>query len=325
MNGFLLAYFLSEDEPDGEQVRFAVSDGPEPITWTPINDGRPVLASTEGERGIRDPFLIRDVAAGLFYMIGTDLRVWPRHDWRRAVRFGSRSLVVAESADLINWSAPRLQRVAPAAAGNTWAPKAFWSEPRHSWLVFWASALFDSDDLERDEGSHQRILVAETRDFRTFSDAEVYLDAGHDVIDMTFLEHRGDWFRFSVNAQSIVRSSDLGHHIFEERGSALESPDFEPVAIDIGKGVMARAEGPAVAASPTGDAWFLLADEYGLRGYQVFETRDLASGGWRHRPDAALPAGARHGSLLAITDDERRRLLTATHFPCNDNAEGACA
>lgn len=50
-------------------------------------------------------------------------------------------------------------------------------------------------------------------------------------------------------------------------------------------------------------------DEFGLRGYQLFSTGDLATAEWEHLPGADLPDGARHGSVLAITADERARLL----------------
>lgn len=305
---FLLAYFLSEEEADGEQVRFAVSDGPEPVSWMPLNGSRPAITSAVGEAGMRDPFLLRNHITGRFVLLGTDLRIWPGQDWDRSVRFGSRSLVVTESADLVTWSSPSLHKVSPEAAGNTWAPKAFWSPAHNAWLVFWASALYDTSD-DRTAAGYQRILVAKTRDFARFDPARVHLDAGHNVIDMTFLERDGVWYRFSANAHSSEPQPSLGHHIFEERGPALDEPVFDPFVIDIGKHAMRRAEGPAVAKHPHEDRWYLLADEFGYRGYQVFDTTDLSSGIWRHRTDASLPPGARHGSLLAITADERRRLL----------------
>lgn len=308
---FLLSYFLSETLENGEQVRFAVSDGAEPLHWTVVNGGRPVLPSTVGELGTRDPFLIRDTGRNRFVLIATDLRVWPDEDWNRAVRFGSHSIVVWQSDDLTTWSEPVLRRISPEAAGNTWAPKAFWSAALDRWLVFWASALFDESD-SRESGEYQRILVSATSDFVDFTPARIHLDFGHDVIDLTFLEGNDRWYRFSANAQSNEPTPHLGHHIFEEVGPALEQPAFEPLVVDLGKEYMRRAEGPATAKHPTDDRWYLLADEFGLRGYQLFETTDLASGQWRHRADAALPDGARHGSLLAITADERARLLSAS-------------
>jgi len=310
--GYLLAYFHTELEEDGEQIRFAVSTGTRPDSWAVLNSDRPILRSSVGLRGARDPFLVRDDRRGRFFVLATDLRTWPDHEaaWHRSLRTGSRGIVIWESSDLVTWSDGRLVEVAPPSVGNVWAPKAFWSEARQAWLVFWASALF-GEDQDRGPGSYQRIMVAETQDFRTFSEPRIHLDFGHDVIDLTFLEDGGAWYRFSANAHVAGGSRELGNHIFEERGAALEEPDFQPLTIDIGKPELQRGEGPAVVRSIDSQGAFLLIDEFLLRGYQLFATDNLASGQWHHVPEAQLPPGARHGSLLAITDAERQLLLRA--------------
>lgn len=307
-DGFLLAYFLSEKDPEGEQIRFAISVGAEPTSWIPIDQGRPVLRSSVGEQGVRDPFLVRDAANGRILLIATDLRVWPDNAWERAVRWGSRSVVIWETTDLIEWSAPRLVEVAPSTAGNAWAPKAYWSAPRECWLLFFASALYGSD--AREDRQYQRMMVAETDDFCSFRPAAVYLDRGHDVIDSAFVEHRGRWHRFSADA-APCGDPLLGGAIFHERGHALDDPRYASVAAGLGRPELERGEGPAVATSLDGERVFLLIDEFGLRGYQLFESSDLDSGEWSHR-DAALPAGARHGSLLAISSQEIDRLMAGT-------------
>lgn len=310
-DGYLLAYFLDEQDELGEQIRLAVSTGRTPTDWQVLGGGSPLLVSTVGERGARDPFLVRDEARGVFVLLATDLRIWPDGDWHRAMRHGSRSLVVWQSPDLIAWSAPRLVEVSPPEAGNTWAPKAFWSDEDQSWLVFWAAALFAAQ-ADREAGSYQRILAARTDDFRTFTPASTHLDFGHDVIDLTFLRDGDDWYRFSANAHVPGGDPDIGQHIFAERGPALEHPEFAPLVVDIGKDVLKRGEGPAPFASIDGDGWYLLIDEFGHRGYQLFHTRDLAAGRWHLAPGAKLPAGARHGSVIPITAAERSRLLE--HF-----------
>ena len=63
-DGFLLAYFGNGTEPDAEQVRFAVTPGREPQTWIPLDGGRPVVRSDVGERGVRDPFILRRFLTG---------------------------------------------------------------------------------------------------------------------------------------------------------------------------------------------------------------------------------------------------------------------
>lgn len=306
---YLLAYF-TPDVDDGEQVRLAVSRGPRPDAFDPLHDGRPVLVSEVGERGARDPFLLRDTTTGRFVVLATDLRVHPDGAWDRSTRHGSRSLVVWESDDLVTWSAGRLVEVSPPEAGNTWAPKVFRSPADDAWLVFWASALYPPG-ADRTAGTYQRILVAETQDFRTFGPARVYLDLGYDVIDVTFAEHHGATYRFSANAHSADPGKTTGFHVFVERGTDVLDPRFEPVAVDVGRPELERCEGPAVATSPDGSEVYLLVDEFTGQGCTLFSSTDPATGSFVHEPQAQLPERSRHGSLLAISSEERTRLLAA--------------
>lgn len=296
-----MAYFTGEHE-EGERVSFAVSDDTEPTGWTLLDDIVEPLVSTVGEGGLRDPFLIRDDQRGLFVLLATDLRVWPDHGWPRAVRRGSRSLVVYESTDLVTWSEPRLVQVSAPEAGNTWAPKAFWSSEEECWLVLWASALYaDGDDRQVEQ--YQRMMVSRTTDFVEFSPAEVYLDAGHSVIDMTFLQLPDALLRFSKH--STIGNADAG--VLLERGTSLTGP-FEQVARSVGSDSLERAEGPAVALSPSTGTPYLILDEHGLRGCILFSSQDPVSAAWTPVRDAHLPPGSRHCSMLAITEAERQRL-----------------
>ena len=77
----------------------------------------------------------------------------------------------------------------------------------------------------------------------------------------------------------------------------------------LGSAVLRRGEGPAPFSLADGTSHYLLIDEFGMSGYHLFETDDPAAGHWRHRPDARLPEGARHGSVLPITPAERSALL----------------
>jgi len=308
-SAFLLVYFTPEPG-DGEQVRFAVSAGARPDQFDVLAGGAPVVRSTVGEGGVRDPFIARNPDTGGFVIVATDLRVQDGDEWHRTTRWGSRSILVWESVDLTTWSDARLVEVAPPQAGNAWAPKAFRPRGSDEWLLFWASALYD-DGASRDAGAHQRILVAPTRDFRTVGPATVYLDPGHDVIDATFVEHRGEVLRFSANAQSADPDKIVGFHIFVERGHSLLDPAFRPVAVDVGRPELDRGEGPAVAVSHDGSEVYLLIDEFTGEGYALFSSSDPVGGGFTWEPSARLPRHSRHGSLLAITGEERERLIAA--------------
>lgn len=308
----VMAYFAGQDTADGEQVRLAVSDDATPISWTTTADDVPLLTSSVGEAGVRDPFLLRDEARGRYVLIATDLRTWPDGDWERAVRRGSQDIVVWESPDLVTWSEPWLLRVAPQSAGNAWAPKAFWSQQDDAWLIIFASALYDADD-DRSEKAHQRLLCVTTTDFRTVSSPQRYSDPGHDVIDATFVVNGPWWYRFSANTHGGTPS--LGHHIFQERGDGLRAPYWAPVAVDIGRTIMRFAEGPAVFRSLTDERTFLLIDDIVDEGYHLLATDDLDAGQWTEVP-ARLPAGARHGSVLPVVAADADRLrahLRSTH------------
>ncbi len=70
---YFFAYFAGEGYSDGEQIYFASSqDG---LNWDDLNNNKPVLTSTLGEKGVRDPFIIRSPEGDKFYLIATDLKI----------------------------------------------------------------------------------------------------------------------------------------------------------------------------------------------------------------------------------------------------------
>jgi hypothetical protein len=273
--GYLFTYFTGEGSSDGEQIYFALSRGNDPLRWRELNGGNPVLTSTTGERGMRDPFIIRSQDGGTFYQIATDLRIYGNGDWDRAQRHGSKSIVVSESRDLVNWSTPRLEQVSPDTAGNTWAPEAFYDDALGAYVVFWASKLYAADDPDHSGSSYNRMMYATTQDFRTFSQARVWYDPGYSVIDSTVLEHNGTYYRYTKDERS---GATCGKYITSHTSTSLTSTNWRLQAECIGQGAISRGEGPLVFKSNTEDRWYQFIDEYGGRGYVPFETTDLASG-----------------------------------------------
>ncbi|MCV9888717.1 glycoside hydrolase family 43 protein [Metabacillus halosaccharovorans] len=137
--GYVFSYFTGEGYTNGEQIYFALSEGNNPLKWNELNNGAPAITSNLGEKGLRDPFIIRSPEGDKFYLIATDLKVNGDWNWDRAQRSGSRSIMVWESTDLINWSEQRMVEVAPPEAGNTWAPEIFYDDTTGEYVVFWAS------------------------------------------------------------------------------------------------------------------------------------------------------------------------------------------
>ena len=316
---YLFAHFVGEDTADGEAIYLAVSEGNTVDSWRMLNDGRPVLTSGLGERGLRDPFIIRSPEGDRFYLLATDLRVYGVGDFIGAQERGSTALMVWESTDLVTWSDQRMVTVSSDHAGNTWAPEAVWAPELDRYVVFWASNLYPTTDRagRRNTDSYNRMMYATTRDFVTFTEPQVWIDVqrapGYGTIDSAVIRHEGMYYRFTKDERPDVMQ------LFQERSPDLLRPttgtigsSWELLAERIGDGTLTHGEGPTVFKSNTEEKWYLFQDwpPYGGgQGYVPFETTDLDSGRWTPVAGATLPASPRHGTVIPITQDEYDRLL----------------
>jgi hypothetical protein len=320
--GYLFAYFTGADTAEEEQVYFARSRGNDIQNWEVLDGGKPALVSELGTGGVRDPFLIR--AAGLpgeiakFYLIGTDLHIFDTvrevgdfdAAWVEAQRNGSRSIVIWESQNLSDWSEPWLAEVSPPDAGNTWAPEVTFDESTQSYLVYWASKLWGDAEL-RDGNTYNRMLSSTTADFRSFAPAEVWFDPGHDVIDSTVVRESGEYFRFTKDERAANQSTPSGKFITLDKSHVLASTNYRFVADGIGRSAdgsldtgLERGEGPIIVRANDDSGWYLLIDEFGLRGYQLFFSPTIDAQFWQLLPLGGLPPECRHGSILPITQSE---------------------
>ncbi|MDW5324374.1 RICIN domain-containing protein [Plantactinospora sp. KLBMP9567] len=301
--GYLFSYMTGEGSANGEQIYFGLSQGNDPVRWRQLNGGQPVLTSNVGTRGARDPFIIRAPQGDRFYQIATDLRIYGGGDWDAAQRTGSKSIVVWESTDLVTWSAPRLVRVSPDTAGNTWAPEAYYDDSIGQYVVFWASKLYAADDPNHTGSSYNRMMYATTRDFRTFSPAQVWVDKGYSTIDSTLIKDNGSYYRYTKDERSSSQSA-CGKFILAERSATVLNRNYSFVRECIGQGSLSQGEGPLVFKSNTENRWYLYIDEYGGRGYIPFTTTDLATGQWSMVSGYTMPGRPRHGTVLPLTQAE---------------------
>lgn len=301
--GFLFATFRGEQDPMTEQIYFGLSrDG---RSWDALNDGRPVLVSGIGEKGVRDPFLLRAHDGSGFHLIATDLSIHLNHDWSRAVRGGSRSIVIWDSKDLVTWSKPRLVEVAPEDAGCTWAPEAVYDTETKDYLVFWASTT------KRDDFAKHRIWAARTTDFKRFGKPFVFIEKPTTIIDTTIVHDGRAYFRFTKDEKFKA--------ITLETGARLSGPWTEVSGFSLGR--LRGYEGPACyqvepAAGGRPAVWCLILDQYSKgAGYQPFLTKDLAGGGFDAAEGFKFPFKFRHGSVLPLSKAEHDRLKAAYAKP----------
>jgi len=206
---YIFASFHGGDDGgrNGEQIWLSASKGNDPLDWYEINydEGasvsQPILQTVNpplGEQGLRDPSLIRSADGEKFFLLATDLKTYQDgQSWNYRQSRGSRNLVVYESDDLVNWSAPRFVKVEDDHAGNVWAPEAFYDAENDQYIVFWASNLYpDTNIATRDTSqiSYNRIRVATTKDFVTFSKPTTWVNLdrstgrqGWGMIDSTMI------------------------------------------------------------------------------------------------------------------------------------------
>nr|BFF11346.1 hypothetical protein GCM10025699_26490 [Microbacterium flavescens] len=206
---YVFASFHGGDDGgrNGEQIWISASKGNDPLNWYELNydEGtsvsQPILQTVtppRGETGLRDPSLIRSADGEKFFLLATDLKTYQDgQSWSYRQSKGSRNLVVYESDDLVNWSEPRFIKVEDDHAGNVWAPEAFYDEKTGQYIVFWASNLYPTDDIENrntSQISYNRIRVATTTDFVTFSEPTTWINLdrstgrqGWGMIDTTMI------------------------------------------------------------------------------------------------------------------------------------------
>lgn len=313
--GYAFAYFTNNTKA-GENIFLAASEGNNALSWMELNNKQPILTSTQGTKGLRDPFVIRSHEGDVFYLLATDLSIGSGTSWGDSVRTGSLYLEIWESNDLKTWSQQRHVQVSPPTAGNTWAPEAYYDTEFGAYVVFWASSLYEESDVDHTGATYHRMLYVTTRDFVTFSEPVIWQDAGMSRIDSTVIQEGDTYFRFTKDEGAGGTGCT---DIIQERSNSLRATlaSWTQVTACIGKNAGTSAvEGPTVfKANPNdvhGEKFYLFVDEYSRRGYIPLETADIANPSWKVSASYKLPASPRHGTVIPVTAKELAALTGPT-------------
>ncbi|MFB6120732.1 MAG: glycoside hydrolase family 43 protein [Halobacteriaceae archaeon] len=275
------AYVLSYFRTEAEALHLAVSD--DGYDFTALNGGDAVLESDVGAESIRDPFLYDD--GERFHLLGTD-------GWH------SDHVVHATSPDLVAWSAPERLPVMADVEGtlNTWAPECYYDREAGVTRLLWSSTVGAGeapDDPAEQAAYDHRIWAAETTDFESFTDPEVFLDPGFNVIDATVARHDGEYLLA----------------VKDERGANTVDTDHKDVAIgraETGRGPFTPLSDPVTPAPVEGPTlyradgeWLLLYDHFIEGDYGASRSPDGEA--WERADDAvSVPEGVRHGSVMGV-------------------------
>lgn len=310
---YLFAYFTA-DTVAGEKISLATSQGNSAMTWDVLNGGQPVISSTEGTRGLRDPFIMRSAEGDRFFLIATDLSIGGGTSWDSALDNGSAHLEIWESTDLKTWSAQRHVPVSGPFASMTWAPEAYWDDTAGEYVVYWSSRVFLDATRPYDKAgtpnhTYSKVMYATTRDFVHFSDAKIWQDAG-DRIDSTMIEDDGMFYRFTkevTGCVDIVQESSPSMHALSVPGDYAWDTDATCIS-KTARGTTRTTEGPTIFRANPGDTalpagaaegFYLFVDDFTGAGYLPLFTESLVHPQWR-TVAGALPK-SRHGSVLPLT------------------------
>ena len=314
--GYAAVTFLSDANTTGGKIGEALYESATSterndfFSFSPINNGDPVITSKTDTTGLRDPYVLRSHDGDEYYMIATDLKV-SRQGWGQNQQYGSLKIEAWKSRDMVNWTRTNADDGSDAGIvvnspnqGMTWAPEAFWDDALNAYVVFFSSRAYTdgsrSTAINGKKGSPYNIVrYAITRDFRTFTPAKDWQDTGYSRIDSTVFKIGSYYYRMTKNEESGAAGSYVvdGKSTFLERSKCLtcttssSDPDADETSTwRLLDQRLLPFEGPESIAlnkddvnqNDAGDAMVIMADSGGYQPFMTSKT-DLSRTDWSHR------------------------------------------
>ncbi len=306
MQTYLFVHFKERTTPDGEQVYFGLSrDG---FVWEEVNDGKPILWSYNGEKGVRDFTITRCRRNGKFYIFATDLSLAYElkrkyhNSWDEIAKNGSKYLSMWESDNLVDWSEQRMIKMGGDEFGCVWAPDIIYDRKADDYVLHWSSAHVSNNYGDK------AIFYSRTKDFQEFSEPELlYRKADSDIIDSAIYEEDGWYYLFAKCGSNPRRIIMLKSENITGPYTMMESFNKSMEGLEEG-----MYEAPTAVRLEDG-RWCLFLDYYGVpgagQGYVPFVAPDLKSGHFvRADQMFHFPYGFKHGTILTISMEEYERI-----------------
>lgn len=315
---YLFAYF-SGSWPDGEQVRYAVSD--DGYNYRALNNGRPVIASDTIalKRSVRDPHIVRAKDGKTFYMVVTDMRSdmgWQSND----------GIVMLKSSNLLHWEHtaihfptrfPDLEGFDEKNLHAVWAPQTIWDEKEGKYMVYYSIGRHDWEyptDDPRFKQPYFRIYYSyANEDFTDITEPKLLFDFGTAAID-------GDIVYDAKNEEYVLFFKDEGRSVVNVKGNfrtrqgvmrATSKTLTGPYTVEyrhLQKPGQYPVEGSSVFPLIGSDEYVLMYDCYANGHYQFCTSSDLQHFTYVKDTPTRGNFTPRHGSVIHITEAERQRL-----------------
>ena len=298
-NKYLFVYFTG-NAPQQEQIAYAVSD--DGFGYTPLNGGRPVVASdTIARTGcVRDPHILR-TADGEFLMVATDMR--SSLGWN-----SNRGIVMLKSRDLVHWQhhtvhfPDRYAGTHFAGVTRVWAPQTIYDAKAGKYMVYFS--------LLTGDGSipYDRVYWAYANaDFSGLEgEPQVLFDFSAPAIDTDIVQDDTGMYHLFFKTEQEGAHKGIRQYVFAD----MHRPDTWTLLDGYCEQTKDNVEGAGVFRLADGD-WCLMYDCYMSGHYQFTRSADLRSFGWVADTKTEGAFTPRHGTVIQITPKEYRRLLKA--------------
>ena len=300
MTAYLFTYFTG-NAPEQEQICYALSE--DGWNYTPLNDGKPVIASADIARTgcVRDPHILRG-EDGYFYMVVTDMK--SSLGWA-----SNRGLVLMRSKDMVKWKTSTVHFPEKYAGTNfanvtrVWAPQTIYDTRTKRYIVYFSLL---------------------TNDGTIPYDKVYWCFANKDFTDLVGTPQLLFDMKYASIDTDIVRDDEGLLHIFFKTEGKREKGIRQFIARDFYDGstwelqpgfcqdTREAVEGSGVFRLFDG-TWVLMYDCYVNGHYQFCKSTDLKTFKAVQNTETKGAFTPRHGTVMAITEKEKQRLLKA--FP----------
>lgn len=288
---YLFCQFVG-NAPEQERIHFAASE--DGYNFKPLNNNEPVIIQTKGKKCVRDPYIMRG-QDGCFYIIGTDMK--SAEGWT-----SNHALVTWKSADLVNWTDETIIDMCDfggefANTTRAWAPQAIWDEAEGSYMVYWANSTLENDVAA--------MYYAYTNDFKKITEPQLlYERKGIQTIDGDIIYNKDNGYYY------LYFKHDEDQTIAYVKSKSLTGPyEDKPVVVSLSK---EGVEGSSMYRVTGTDSWIMIMDEYGTGRFFMQMTTDMENFKAVSPDDYSFNnVRPRHGSVMAITDEEYDRLVAA--------------
>ena len=276
----LFSYFTGNGE-DGLHLAYSF-DG---LKWEALNDNKSFLTPQVGkDKLMRDPCIIFGPDS-TFHMVWT-------------VSWKEKGIGYASSKDLIHWSEQKYIPVMEQepTARNCWAPEVFYDEDSKQYLIFCSTTIpgrFPESESTGDSDYNHRMFCVTTKDFKDFSDTQLFYDKGFNVIDGTLIKAKNKYVLFLKNETRTPPEKNI-------RVATSKNLTFgygeasEPITGNY------WAEGPTPIKM--GKYYMVYFDKYIDHKMGAVRSTDLKS--WEDISEMVnFPDGTRHGTVFHVSKE----------------------